>query len=257
MFNQKPKILVVDDEPELRSMLSIFLEVEEFDVIESATGAQAVRAAITEKPDLVLLDLGLADGDGKNIISALQRGGRLPIIVLTARTADEEVALALNLGVDDYVTKPFHADVLLARIKANIRSSGAKHQAKPHLTNGPIKIDLDRHEVFVGDTLVPFSPKEFDLLKFFMTHIDRSLTQRELLAEVWGPGHTDNTQYLRVYIGQLRAKLKIVADLGAAIVAERRAYRMNRLPDSKRMLDYVPVTFAGTIEPHGGRRKLC
>ena len=186
--------------------------------------------------DDYILDLVLADYDGKDIIKSLRRGHRMPIIVLSARSDDTEMALALNLGADDYVTKPFHPEVLLARINANLRKPRSKSANTTSIFNGPLVIDVDRHEVRVEDKLVAFSPKEYDLLKLLVSRKGEALSHRHIIAAIWGSGHSEDFQYLRVYIGQIRAKLKFAVALNGAIVAERGAYKMISLPDPRTML---------------------
>jgi len=232
MTNANLKILVVDDEDEIRNMLAIFLGVEDFDVIQSATGKDALRAAISNKPDLIMLDLGLPDIDGKEIISSLRQWTQTPIIVLTARMEDDQAVACLNLGADDYITKPFRAEVLLARINANLRSKTLAVKSSETLLNGPICLDLARHEVSVHGRLVGFTPKEFDLLSLFVKNRGRIVTHKQILREVWGPANADDTQYLRVYIGQVRQKLTSAGVVGNVIVSESGiGYRMDHLAD--------------------------
>ena len=138
--------------------------------------------------DDYILDLVLADYDGKDIIKSLRRGHRMPIIVLSARSDDTEMALALNLGADDYVTKPFHPEVLLARINANLRKPRSKSANTTSIFNGPLVIDVDRHEVRVEDKLVAFSPKEYDLLKLLVSRKGEALSHRHIIAAIWGRG---------------------------------------------------------------------
>ena len=225
------KILLVDDEPEIRNMLSIFLGVEDFEIVEADCGKAALRTAVSAKPDLVVLDLGLGDMDGIDVIKALRQFSNMPIVVLTARSDDKQTVVALNAGADDYVTKPFRADVLLARIKANLRPTKPAEDANSEAVNGPVRMDLVRHEVFVEGKRVAFTPKEFNLLHTFMVNKGKMLTHKQILREVWGPAHTDDTQYLRVYIGQVREKLQAAGGLGHSIVSESGiGYRMDALP---------------------------
>ena len=227
MIEKKNTILVVDDEDEIRKMLNIFLDVADFKVVESENGKQAIRLAASVKPDLILLDLGLPDIDGKEVIQSVRQWSNVPIIVLTARAEDMDAAPALNLGADDYVTKPFSAEVLLARINANLRKSVVREVGEPDVVNGPIRMDLVRHEVFIEDKKVPFTPKEYDLLRYFLVNRGRMLTHKQILKEVWGPAHVDDTQYLRVYIGQVREKLETKPGLSKSIVSESGiGYRM-------------------------------
>ncbi len=230
MTNGTSKILVVDDEAEIRSMLGIFLGVEDFEVIEAENGKSALRQVVGAKPDLVVLDLGLPDIDGQEVITSIRKFANVPIVVLTARDDDKQVVQALNAGADDYVTKPFRADVLLARIQANLRERQARDVKSDKLSNGPIRMDMLRHEVFLQEEKVNFTPKEFRLLQVLIENKGRMLTHKYILKEVWGAAHTDDTQYLRVYIGQVREKLETVSGLGKAITSESGiGYRMESL----------------------------
>ena len=204
----KSTILVVDDEIQIRKMLNIFLETCDYRIEESDTGKQAVRMAYSTKPDLILLDLGLPDIDGKAVVSQIREWSQVPIIVLSVRAMDEEVIAVLNAGADDYVTKPFNTEVLMARIKANLRKSIVKQAGDPELVNGMIRMDLMRHETYLNGAKIALTPKEYKLLRYFMVNRGRMLTHRQILGEVWGASHADDTQYLRVYVGQLRDKLE-------------------------------------------------
>jgi len=208
MHEKKNTILVVDDEPQIQKMLGILLDVENYKIVESTSGKEAVRLCASVKPDLILLDLGLPDMDGKNIITSIREWSQVPIIVLTVRSSDEEITAALNMGANDYVTKPFNVDVLLARINASLRTAAVQETGEPELTNGSLRMDLVRHEVFVNDTLCAFTPKEYDLLRYFMVNRGKMLTHKEILKQVWGSAHGADTTYLRVYIGQIREKIE-------------------------------------------------
>lgn len=232
MHEKKSTILVVDDEEEIRKMLNIFLDTVDFNVVESESGKQAIRMAASVKPDLILLDLGLPDMDGKEVVAALRQWSHVPIVVLTVRSDDTEVASALNAGADDYVIKPFSAEVLLARIHANLRKIVVREVGEPTIVNGAISMDLVRHEVFVDGERIPFTPKEYDLLRYFMVNRGRMLTHKQILKEVWGPAHVEDTQYLRVYIGQVREKLESKPGLGKLIVSEAGVgYRMDAVAE--------------------------
>lgn len=234
MQEKKNTILVVDDEEEIRKMLNIFLDTVDFKVVESENAKQAIRMAASVKPNLIVLDLGLPDMDGKEVISALRKWSQVPIIVLTVRADDSEITNALNMGADDYITKPFNAEVLLARINANLRKATVREVGEPDIVNGPIRMDLVRHEVFIDGERVPFTPKEYDLLRYFMVNRGRMLTHKQLLKEIWGAAHVEDTQYLRVYIGQLREKLEAKKGLGKLIVSEVGiGYRMDLFPEEK------------------------
>lgn len=228
MHEKKNTVLVVDDEEEIRKMLNIFLDSAEFKVLESESGKQAIRMAASGKPDIILLDLGLPDIDGKEVVAAIREWSQVPIVILTVRSDDSEVVAALTAGADDYITKPFSAEVLLARIHANLRKSLVREVGEPDVVNGPIRMDLVRHEVFVHDEKVAFTPKEYDLLRYFLLNRGRMLTHKQILKEVWGPAHVEDMQYLRVYIGQVREKLKKRAKLDKLIVSEAGiGYRMD------------------------------
>ena len=236
------KILIVDDEREIRSMLNIFLGFD-FQIVEADSGASALRQAIVEEPDMVLLDLGLPDMDGTDVLLALRRFSQVPIVVLTARSADVEIVRALSSGADDYVTKPFRAEVLLARINANLRGRAPKVVEILVVENGPIRIDRIRHEVHLNGKYVALPPKTFSLLEFFIDNKGKILTHKEILKAVWGPDHAEDTQYLRVYVRELREKLETVPGLSKVIVAETRiGYRMVSLP--------TPPLAATAPEPH-------
>lgn len=228
MLEKRTTILVVDDEEEIRKMLNIFLDTVDYKVVEAESGKQAIRMASSVKPDLILLDLGLPDIDGKEVVTSLRQWTQVPIVVLTVRSEDTEVTSALNIGADDYITKPFNAEVLLARINANLRKATVREVGEPDILNGPIRMDLVRHEVFIEGERVAFTPKEYDLLRYFLVNRGRMLTHKQILKEVWGAAHVEDTQYLRVYVGQVREKLETKKGLGKLIVSEAGiGYRMD------------------------------
>ncbi len=208
MSEKKNTILVVDDEIQIHKMLAILLEAENFKIIESTSGKQAIRMCISIKPDLILLDLGLPDMDGKDVITAIREWSQVPIIVLSVRSSDEEIIQALNLGANDFITKPFNVGVLIARINASLRSSAIQETGESELHNGFLRMNLVSHEVFINDQLTNFTPKEYDLLRHFMVNCGKMLTHKEILKKVWGIAHADDTTYLRVYIGQIREKIE-------------------------------------------------
>ncbi len=231
MYEKKNTILVVDDEPQIQKMLGILLDVENFKIVESLSGKQAIRMCASVKPDLVLLDLGLPDTDGKEVIAAIREWSQVPIIVLTVRADDEEIAAALNMGANDYVTKPFNVEVLLARINASLRTSAVREAGEPELCNGSLRMDLVRHEVFLHEKLVPFTPKEYDLLRYFMVNRGKMLTHKEILKKVWGAAHGEDITYLRVYIGQIREKIEDKPTAPVVITTEQGiGYRMDVFP---------------------------
>ena len=209
-MSRRPQILVVDDEPQIQRFLKPALAAAGYDVVRAMDGAEALAAVRAHAPDVVVLDLGLPDMDGKEVIAFVRRHSETPIIVLSARGEEREKIAALDLGADDYVAKPFGIGELLARIRVALRSA-VRGEAVPAtvLTCGDLAVDLDAHRVTRGGEAVKLTPKEFDLLVALLRAGGRVLTHRALLARVWGAGHTEDTQYLRVFIGQLRQKLEV------------------------------------------------
>ncbi|MDB2415049.1 response regulator transcription factor [Rickettsiales bacterium] len=208
MANKKNTILIVDDEPQIRKLLKITLESEGYKTEEAESGAQATRFASSVKPDLIILDLGLPDIDGKDVIDSVRSWSQTPILVCSVRNSDREIIEALGRGADDYVTKPFNPDVLLARIAANLRKAATEEAGSPVLENGHIIMDLVRHEVRVKDEKIFFTPKEYELLRYLMVNRGKMITHKQLLKDVWGPAHGEDMQYLRVYVSQLREKIE-------------------------------------------------
>lgn len=208
MNEKKNTILIVDDEPQIRKLLQISLEGAGYKVVECDNANESIRLSASVKPEMILLDLGLPDRDGKEVIREVRGWTQLPIIVLSVRDSDDEITKALNLGADDYVTKPFNPDVLLARINANLRKAATKEAGEPEIRNGKIRMDLVRHEVFLDNEKTFFTPKEYELLRYFLSNRGKMLTHKQLLKDVWGPAHGEDMQYLRVYVSQLREKIE-------------------------------------------------
>jgi two-component system KDP operon response regulator KdpE len=204
------RILVVDDEAQIRRFLRISLEAHGFVVIEATRGADAVAKCATEQPDVVILDLGLTDMDGREVIRRIREWSAVPILVLSVRQAETEKVDALDTGADDYVVKPFGIAELLARVRALLRSRRAQAASSGDtavLSVGELVVDIARHEVRVGDATVKLTRKEFELLRVLAQYAGRIVTHQQLLREVWGKAHENDTHYLRVFIGQLRDKL--------------------------------------------------
>ena len=202
------RILVVDDEAQIRKFLRISLAAHGFEVIEAAGGEDGIARCATGQPDLVILDLGLPDLDGRQAIARIREWSRVPIIVLSVRTAEREKVAALDAGADDYVTKPFGIHELVARVRAVLRNR-ARDGAEPRavLTVRDLTIDVPRRRVLLAGREVKLSRKEFALLRLLAQHPGRILTHQQLLREVWGPAQESATHYLRIYIGHLRQKL--------------------------------------------------
>ena len=216
----RARILVVDDEPQIQRFLRPSLGAAGYDVVSASNGAEALRAAATQAPDVILLDLGLPDLDGKDVIAQLRAWSKVPIIVLSARDSEAEKIAALDLGADDYVNKPFAMGELMAHVRTALRH--ATHQAGEisKLTAGDLAVDLAAHSVSRAGTPVKLTPKEFDLLAILVRNAGRVVTHRQVLTAVWGPAHTQDLQYLRVFIGQLRQKLKTSPDATELIETE-------------------------------------
>lgn len=218
------RLLVVDDEPAIRRFLRIALQAAGHEVEEVATGQEALRLVSAHRPDALLLDLGLPDIDGLEVIAAVRAFHPLPIIVLSARAEETDKVAALDAGADDYLQKPFGTGELLARLRAVLRRQPGE-PPPPLLSGAGVRLDVGAHRTWVGDTEVRLTPREFALLERLMRDAGRVLTHRQLLADVWGPVHAEDVQYLRVYVGQLREKLRTAAaglavDPAAALVNE-------------------------------------
>lgn len=207
MNQKKNTVLIIEDEPPIRKLLSITLESKGYKVVEADNGREGARLVASVKPEIVLLDLGLPDKDGQEVIRDIREWSHVPIIVCSVRSDDSEIIRAFDSGADDYVTKPFNPDILLARILANLRKSVTQEAGEPELVNGAIRMDLIRHEVFLNEEKTSFTPKEYELLRYFLVHRGKMLTHKQILKDVWGPAHADDMQYLRVYISQLREKI--------------------------------------------------
>lgn len=203
------RILVVDDEAQIRKFLRIALEANGFTVIEAATGTDGAAQCATGTPDLVILDLGLPDIDGKDVVRRIREWSSVPILVLSVRQSETEKVTALDVGANDYVVKPFGIAELLARLRALLRHRNEAHARQPATVSvGDLMIDIARHEVRVAGEPVKLTRKEFELLRVLAQNAGRILTHGQLLREVWGKAHEDDTQYLRVFVSQLRHKLK-------------------------------------------------
>ncbi len=203
----KERILVVDDEPQILRFLKPSLTAAGYDVFTEATGTGALKAAATHSPDVILLDLGLPDIDGKEVICKLREWSKTPIIVVSARDREAEKIAALDLGADDYVNKPFGIGELLARLRTALRHAAQKTGERTELISGSLTVDVVKHEVLLAGQPVKLTPKEFELLAILVRNAGRVVTHRQILTAVWGPAHAEDLQYLRVFIGQLRQKL--------------------------------------------------
>jgi two-component system, OmpR family, KDP operon response regulator KdpE len=201
-------ILVIDDEPPIRRFLHTTLAAAGYQVVEAETAAQASRLLASEKPDLLILDLGLPDRSGLELIAEIRDASTVPILVLSARHDERSKVEALDLGADDYLAKPFGMAELMARLRAALRHALQAQGELPVFVSGDLSVDLVRRRVSCAGREVKLSPKEFDLLRHLVMHAGKVLTHRYLLREVWGPAHVYEVQYLRVFIRGLRHKLE-------------------------------------------------
>jgi two-component system, OmpR family, KDP operon response regulator KdpE len=202
------KVLVVDDEPQILRALRINLSVGGYEVITASTGAAALRAAAEERPDVVILDLGLPDMSGIEVIGGLRGWLMSPVIVLSARTDSSEKVKALDVGADDYVTKPFGMDEFLARLRAAVRRGATVETDEPVVETASFTADLSAKKVAKNDTKVHLTPTEWGMLEMLGRNCGKLVGREELLREVWGPAYAKDTHYLRVYLAQLRRKLE-------------------------------------------------
>jgi two-component system KDP operon response regulator KdpE len=210
MAAANPIVLIIEDEPQMRRFLRATLRAHDYQVVEAATAREGLMQAAGRNPELVLLDLGLPDADGLEVARTLRQHARTPIIVLSARGQESDKVAALDEGADDYLTKPFGAQELLARIRVALRHAALPADAEPRpvFEAGDLRVDLVRRQVFRGSQEVHLTPTEYKLLAALIRHAGRVITHRQLLQEVWGVSYVDQTHYLRVYMAQLRQKLE-------------------------------------------------
>jgi two-component system, OmpR family, KDP operon response regulator KdpE len=227
-------VLVVDDEPPIRRFLRTSLTASGYRVVEAEDAGGAMRLLAAEKPDLVVLDLGLPDQSGLELIAEIRKTSAVPIVVLSARHDERSKVEALDLGADDYVSKPFGMPEMMARLRAALRHAFQAQGELPVFVSGDLTVDLVRRHVLRSGQEVKLSPKEFDLLRHLVTHAGKVLTHRHLLREVWGQAQSEEVQYLRVFIRGLRQKLEpnparpthIVTELGVG-------YRLQLPPEQR------------------------
>lgn len=202
------RILIIDDEPQIRRFLRISLSSQGYDVIEAETGKAGLISAGSDNPQLIILDLGLPDMDGHEVLKAIRDFYDGPVIVLSVRYHESEKVSALDAGANDYVVKPFGIKELLARIRSLLKIFEGKESIPAVFDDGNLVIDLIDRRVTVANEEIRLSKKEFELLKLLMSHSGRIVTQQQLLQEIWGPSHKEDTHYLRIFVGKLRSKLK-------------------------------------------------
>ena len=215
----KTIVLVIDDEPQIRRLLRVTLEANGYDVFDAATGKDGITQAAQWRPEIILLDLGLPDLDGVEVLKRIREWSQAPVIVLSVRDREHDKIAALDAGADDFVTKPFGSGELLARVRTSLRRS---HPQTPEAVfrNGNLEIDLAKRVVRKNGAEVKLTPTEYALLRLLVVHAGKVLTHRQLLTEVWGPNAIEQTQYLRVHIAHLREKLEQDASRPESILTE-------------------------------------
>lgn len=209
MKTSAPRVLVIDDEMQIRRFLDIGLRAEGYQVLQAANAAEGLALAATQSPDLVILDLGLPDREGHEVLAELRQWSAVPVLMLSVRSAESEKVRALDNGANDYVTKPFGMQELMARLRALLRHHPASGPADvpPLYNDGRLMIDLVRREVSLDGTEVALTRKEYAVLALLLRHAGRVVSQQQLLREVWGATHVQDTHYLRIVLGRLRQKL--------------------------------------------------
>jgi two-component system KDP operon response regulator KdpE len=203
----KPTALIIDDEQQIRRLLHACLEANDYRVLEAGTGAEGIAEAAQRAPDVIILDLGLPDMDGVDVLRQIRQWSRVPVVVLSVREREDDKIAALDSGADDYVTKPFRTGELLARLRVAQRHAQAT-SASPLFASGDLEVDLSTRVVKVAGSEIKLTPIEYSLLRLFVQNAGKVLTHQHILREVWGPVYTDHTDYLRVHIAHLRQKLE-------------------------------------------------
>ena len=203
----KDNILVIDDEPQIRRLLRITLEANEYNVIDAKDGTTGIEQSASCRPNLIILDLGLPDMDGLIVLKKLREWTKIPIIILSVRNSEKDIITALDLGADDYLTKPFNTGELLARIRNAIKHSRPE-QSVSVFENGSMEVDFPSRVVKKNNEIIKLTATEFSLLALFIRNAGKVITHSYILKEVWGKQFSDDTQYVRIYIAQLRKKLE-------------------------------------------------
>jgi two-component system, OmpR family, KDP operon response regulator KdpE len=212
-------VLVIDDELQIRRLLRVALEKQDFSVHEAATGEEGLQMLLGKKPDVVLLDLGLPDKEGIEVLTSLRSWSSVPVLILSVRNAEEDIVRLLDAGADDYLVKPFNTGELVARMKVAIRHH-APQEAQETFISGRLSVNLLDRVVTAGGEIVKLTPTEYGLLRLFVQHAGRILTHGQILKEVWGPNTDAETNYLRVYITGLRKKIEANPQMPELIVTE-------------------------------------
>lgn len=216
----KPRVLVIDDEPQIRKFVDISLRSQGYATLLAETGQQGLALLASKGADIVVLDLGLPDRDGRDVLKELRQWSNVPVVVLTVRSGEEEKVALLDAGANDYVTKPFGIEELMARIRAFLRMARLRDAGGPVHDDGNLRVDLVQREVRVAGEAVALTRKEFALLALLIQQPGRLITQAQLLRGLWGPSHEQDAHYLRILVGKLRHKLREDASAPRYIVTE-------------------------------------
>lgn len=214
------KILVIDDEPQIRKLLNKVLAIEGYQVLLAADGAKGLKSVQDDRPDLVILDLGLPDQEGQMVLKKIREFASLPVIILTVKDKQSDKVELLESGADDYLTKPFGIPELLARIKVAFRHNYSQSSEAPKYTFKSLEINFLSRIVSIDNTPIKLTATEYDLLKILAKNAGKIVTQQHLLKEIWGTQSVDSTHYLRIYISQLRKKIEVANDLKGFIITE-------------------------------------
>jgi two-component system KDP operon response regulator KdpE len=232
-MNDKPLVLIVDDEPQIRRLLTITLEANTYRVLSAAGGQEGLVLAAQHRPALVILDIGLPDLSGQEFIRRLREWSSTPVIVLSVRDDEKGKVAALDAGADDYVVKPFNTDELLARVRVALRRLAGKEEASVMQVKNLV-VDFGTRRVTVGGKEVKLSKIEYDLLRLLARHAGKVLTHRQILREIWGAGHEEDTHYLRVYVAHLRDKIENNPEIPGIILTELGVgYRLISIHENK------------------------
>lgn len=207
MTDAIPCVLVIDDEAQIRKFLDIGLRAEGYEVLLAANAADGLALAATRSPDLVILDIGLPDREGHEVLAELRQWSQVPVLMLSVRDTEQEKVRALDAGANDYVTKPFGIQELMARLRALLRNRAAEPEAQPRYDDGRLRIDLGLREVSLDGAPLALTRKEYAVLALLLRHAGRVVTQQQLLRDIWGGTHVQDSHYLRIVVGKLRQKL--------------------------------------------------